>query len=378
MDIREKETILRFVFCVFSLLVVSLGSGYVHAIPVVKIIQNSQYDSPGIVPAQIKESSKSILPPSQFLLSEAQEQWALLSYVVNTSGTAESIEVLHSSNNSLSAPAQWALAYLQNLTFKPASSSGKPVDSAQVLFVASGSQEEGFRKSSLSKDFVGQYKKIRRLYADQQFDQAKKELETLQQLPVSSLSEQATAAWLQAMYFYYKNDWVAYKNNLEVAGHLKQYLPRKLAYKTGHNLFEWYKYRKRYMDALAVLPQLQTSSSGATASNTLNTMKNDVLSLIENEKFIDINTTLPESGVWLHRLTRSSIRLSARDGGIKRAELRCINNWQPLDVQKALNFIIPDSAEACTLLVVGKPGTTIDLVEQGKSHYRTAHQDMNS
>lgn len=291
------------------------------------------------------------------------EGWTLMSFIISKNGLPKHIEVVNSSNNEKYI--KDSIRYLQNYRYSPATYKDEKVFSAKTLLMKHDKSFRGNNNDGISVGFSIRYERANKFILNKQFDEALDVLDELRDTNTKNLTEQALSAWLHSLYFYHKENWFAYRDNMLEANQLREHLPVKMAITNSQNLLQWQVFQNQYSDAVYTLASMANIKNAKMNASTHKEMLQPILDSIKSEDIVEINTTLSKGKSWLHVLPRSSISLTTVSGEIELAELRCDNHWHQFELIKIDKFNIPDNYLNCSILIKGKPGTQIKFVEQG-------------
>lgn len=292
------------------------------------------------------------------------EGWTLLNYVVDKKGLPKHIEVVNASSNNKYT--KYAIRFLKNYTFTPATQSGEKVFSAQYFFMKHNKAVLHKPNQGLSVGFTKRYDRAKKYIFEKNFDEALNVLNKLRDSNAKNLPEQALSAWLHSIYYYHQKNWFAYRDNLLEAYQLRKNLPLDMAIKASQNLLQWQTYQQAYSDAVFTLVSMENIEGVNIDIDSSKAMLKSLVDSIDNNTVNEINTTLSKNKAWVHSLPRSTISLSTVSGQVELAQLRCKNAFHSFESVEVIKFTIPDNYLHCSILIKGKAGTEVKFVEQGK------------
>lgn len=305
--------------------------------------------------------------PNETSSRSRSEGWVDISYLVDEQGIAGNLVVVDSSEND--HVISQAHKYLSRLHFSPAIYNDQAVVSAAKLLFRTDKSFYGNPNDMVSRSFRDRYNKINKLLAQEKMEEVKYKLEKLGKNSVNNLAEKAMFAWIRSVYAYRQSEWLLYERSITTAVHLRYLLPTKMAMKATINLFEWYKYKKQYKNALGVLGNLGNIDNARMDPAILASLEQSIHDLVESEPELTITTSPTDRGVWLHSPTRATFSLSSSQGSVTSVELRCDNSHYKFSGAVVENYTIPEGYLNCTLLVKANPNTLLIFNESGGLHY---------
>jgi hypothetical protein len=315
------------------------------------------------VPAKRVENSGLSLSGTTADMSRV-EGWTVISYIVGLDGKPQHPIVVDTSQRGDFVEA--TLRYLNSLEFTPAMIKSQPVLSASILFMTHEKAFLEINNDGVSAGFRNTYSDADGLLAEQKFAQAKPLLDDLADSYGRNLTEQALSAWLHSKYHARQKNWEAYGQHVRTAAYLKSELPASIAVKAVLNLFEWYKYKHQYADAINALDELTRIENTEFKEETFQALLQPVLTHMEGQSIAQIEQTLAPGQSWLHALSRETISLSYTQGEIELVQLRCDNTLHQFSTATIEQYTLPASYRNCRLLVKGTQGAKLSLTEQGQ------------
>lgn len=314
------------------------------------------------VAPEFTENLNSSQPKETANLSRVEE-WAYFSYIVNTKGEPESIEVIDKSSYDKYLGS--AIDYVENLRYSPATFKGKAVPSALTFFFRYDKSFHGNNNDGISRGFTRYYNEADNLIANGKADKATESLEILKEDHSKNITEQALSAWLYSNYFFQKQAWPEYGAAVQTAHYINQSLPSEMRVKNAQNRMNWHVFKKELSDAQYALLDLKEVSKGGLSDAHYQEMRQQIAELITSTEINEIDVTLSNDIAWQHRVPRSNISLDLQNGEITFAELRCENGHQVFASFPISDVDIPQDYQKCSFFVKGTPDTQFSFKEQG-------------
>ena len=293
------------------------------------------------------------------------EGWVFMNYVVGTDGLPKDIEVVDRSAKGYNLKV--AADYVKNYRFNPATFNGKPVESTKTLFFTHTISFYGTNNEGITLGFSNRYEKAEQFIRAKQLDKAKQALDEITESNSKNLTEQALNAWMHSYYYQQLRDWDNYGQAIQAAERLRQYLPTKMAISNSQNLLSYHGFKQQYGEAVYTAYGMRQIEHAELDDQTLETMLKPLLSKINGTEDIVVKANLRQDLAWTLKLVRNKFKVNVSQGKLIRAQLRCANRVQTLDLANINQWTMEPQDLRCTLLLKGEPGTTVEVTKQGQA-----------
>ena len=286
---------------------------------------------------------------------ERSEGWAAISMMVDTKGRPYEVTVVDSNGNRVLDDA--AIKTIQSCQYKPATSSGQPIDSSVNTSVTFRLAE----KPGASKKFAATFTALKAAIGSKDKEGANA---ILADLRTRTLYEEAYANL--ARYQFYRQ-WGSEAQQLDalrnavgrgdyLSGDVKKLaLTALLQLEIRTNNLEnamdaWNKLKKLPLDQLE-RDEMQVRMDRVDAVRT-------------GDMPFEIAGEIPRRLSWTVRLSRRKFDVVVLDGHVDQLKLRCKKQYVAFRFDPALRYSVAPTAGICDLEVLGDEGTKFDLVQQ--------------
>lgn len=291
-------------------------------------------------------------------LFDSKEGWVILSYVVDKDGSV--IAPIVEDSTGVEAFEREALKAIKRWKYKPASLNGKPAQQCKANAKMSFSIHE--KEPGATRKFTRLYKRVSALLANQDIENAKKELAKLEEMSSWNLYEDAWYSLLKAQFDQIEGDYDAMLINVRRAvAYEGIYLPESSYRKALALLFQLQMNQNQYIEALNTFSTLQAVENSEAEIASINDSATKLKAQLESNEVLKVPAQLNQSGLWRVDLARRSISFGETDENLTEFELRCNRRHQTFSIKTDQTWNIPEGWGYCSIYVKGKPGTNFNF-----------------
>lgn len=118
-----------------------------------------------------------------------------------------------------------------------------------------------------------------------------------------------------------------------------------------------------FNDALATFARIEQLPDSESVTQVLGKYAIKVKKIVKEQPYFLVNAEISTEGMWWHRLSHNGFSFSDIQGEIDAVELRCANKREKYTVVEGNEWIIPQSWGRCSMMVLGDPTATFNLLE---------------
>jgi len=118
-----------------------------------------------------------------------------------------------------------------------------------------------------------------------------------------------------------------------------------------------------FNDALSTFAQISQLPDNQQTVQVLESYAAKAKKIVSQQPFVLVNAEISKAGSWWHRLSRNRFSFTEIQGEVDRVELRCANKREIYTVAEDNIWTIPKSWGRCSMMVVGDPKATFNLLE---------------
>jgi len=316
------------------------------------------------IPAMLIENGN----PSHIETSQSTrtEWWAYVTFVIDKSGATSDVEFINISRKAKDSARDKVNQYIKRLQYSPAIQNGKPVQSSKNMFYVNDISFYGSANDGVSVGFKNNYNDADKLILAGKLTEAKQALTSLEEDYQKNLKEQALTAWLKSVYYYKASAWGEYGEEVEKAFLLKAYLPKKMVIKTINNLTEFRIFKQQYNLALESAAEFKTLEGISNGNEAYLAYHDRILANLAEHTDVESAHVMKEGVASYILLDKGDVTFTMNSGSVEKVQVRCLNRVRTLAIKAEMKFSIADDEKKCALLVKGKSGSELSLLEQGR------------
>ncbi|MFY8274337.1 energy transducer TonB [Pseudoalteromonas sp. SSDWG2] len=306
------------------------------------------------------------IKPSDTTDGSRQESWANVSYVVNTQGKIEQIEVL--SHSDVVFDSDYLARLLQAREYEPAYIDNKPVPSAKNDIVFMEKLFNGFDNDTIKRGFMRLAHEFSDAITRKDMDSAQQKLAELREYTKNN-TEQALSHWYNSQYYFFKQDWQQYQHHLLSAFALQKKLPTEFRIDLLQNTVSWFMYTHEYANALGAIDAYRSLVDVNMDAAVVKEAMAQVVSTLEQHSHITYQYTMAPSEARLVAMSRERTVISTQ-APLSKAQLRC--NYAVIDIpmneQGEYDITQLSSRGQCAFLLRSDIRQKVKIVQSGHSH----------
>jgi TonB family protein len=302
-------------------------------------------------------------------VTNGQDGWVDLSYVVSREGEVTEVMIEDSSGNEHFERA--AVRAASTWRYSPATLDGEPVEQSLTrmrhTFRLEG-ESPGARPS-----FRREVGRIQRLIQDGSFEAAQERLLDLQYNGRHNLYEDAWFWWLQYAYLEARGETDTRKliESLQRSiGYRDEYLPPDMFVSAAVRLYALHLQELQLKSARRVVEGLRESANTSRSQLFMQTLSQLEASLVDLDGIVNgpgllrVNGRVGRYAYWVHELSRREFSLDEIQGELEVVDIRCDRGTRRYyEVSSGLTWSIPESWGDCGAYIKGSEGTTFALYE---------------
>ena len=297
------------------------------------------------------------------------EGWGHASFIVGLDGRPKDVVVFDYSGKDRYVNA--TKRYIEKLRYSPASIDGIPSLSHETFFLRHQFTGVGFGGNSVSPRFINEYQEVMNelLEPDTDLSEIKKLIYDLKDDHTKNLNEQALVAWLESLYFYKKEDFHQHMRQSSIITSLDLYVPIKILSKAIVNLYEselFYGYYNEAQETIRKMSRIDGLKLSDDIKRQLFTRVNQTIA--EKEPTLVTKGQVWSLGARVIGVFKPKIRIINTQGKINSVELRCTGHHSKYQEGWEDGLAVPSHAKSCSVLVLGDPESTFDLVQTEANH----------
>lgn len=313
-------------------------------------------------------------------LSERQDGWVMLSYVI--SATGEVIEPMVEDSSGVEPLERAALRAIRGWRFEPAKRNGQPVEQSMAKSVLRF-QLDG--TASGSHDFEREFRRISELMRTGDLPAAKSLLDDLEFGGRSNLYEDAWFWWLKYVYLEHAkspdvNDKIIALRR--AVGYEEDYLEPAMFVVAAQNLFSLEVESRDLSAALRTHARLRDSKTAKRADRyksalaILTPIVERIEEIVAGDSVLVVGAEIGDNAYWVHDLLRRSFSVREIMGRVDVVDVRCSQGTKryysfPLNA----TWRVPESWGGCGVYIKGETGTRFIFEEYPATATATPIED---
>ncbi|WP_042145598.1 MULTISPECIES: energy transducer TonB [unclassified Pseudoalteromonas] len=293
------------------------------------------------------------------------EGWVYMSYIVDVDGKTKDIEILAYSTKG--ANLHHAYKRVESLRYEAALYKGKPVESAKTYLLKHTISFYGSNNEGISTGYRYGFNRVDKYLQTKEFTKAKSELDQLNEDHSKNLTEQALTAWLYSNYYASQKDWSNYGEMVQIANHLREMLPTKMAIKNSQNLLSYYEFTQQYADAVNTVYKMKNIKNAEIKPDTIKAMILPLSKKLNSSVAIKIEANLKKDIAWQYSVGRKVLSVKVEQGKLDSAQFRCTNVVYNIEMDNLNSIVIPNDFHNCSFLLKGAEGSKIIITEKNQT-----------
>ena len=307
--------------------------------------------------AKVVERSTPNFPSRE--LRNQHEGWAIVNYMVDAKGRPYDLVVSESSGHPRFE--EEAIKALEKSVYEPATLDGNPIDTglrSVVTFELAGS-------TGARRDFRSRFRAVQKAIKNGEQKRAEKLFEKMWN---GKRNLYETAYYHLAKYQFeltwgtpttqYRELHLATFNN-----RTQEFLPDDVLINVLRQKIKLQLDRNRLAAALETVERLLPRLTDENAKDIVNRLVVEINKSIESDQQIVVPVNFHEGTRFAHRLVRPSFTLNSLFGELAELRVHCRKGLLIFKPEVDMRYRIREGWNDCTLIMVGNPQTTLNLIE---------------
>jgi len=298
----------------------------------------------------------------------SQEGWAVVSTMVDGNGKPYETAIMRSTRNAALDKA--AVTALEHSTFEPATSDGRPTESAvEVKYRFLLDSPEG----SASSAFVSAYEKFNNAMRGDGKMEAQAALRLLDGVNLYEDAFLGIAEYRYAFKYGTQSDQIAGLERAISDEKAPKYLPRAEFEDALRRFLILEVQTNHFQEAITAWEKLQQSSTDKKTLAALKPVMDQVNSLRTDPRPYAITGELTPSvsadgapeGTWFLDLFKPRFRIEVKEGSLAEIKLRCDKKFLSFPFDPELEYHVESHFGQCEMQLLGAPGSRFTVIQSG-------------